>query len=179
MRPGLFVPPPSHAASHPLPLERAGVRGVVIPSTARNLAVAFELCFLCHPRPDRGSSVVVFVFCLRTRAISWRHLSACAWLRPSPELCLGGEDCLSEALILSNAKELSINNRPPGKADSFLRQAQDRREILRFAQDKPGMTTERHRIGPRPSAHGFGSFCRNKRTSACGAELPQEDPPSL
>ena len=176
MRPGLFVPPPSHAASHPLPLERAGVRGVVIPSTARNLAVAFELCFLCHPRPDRGSSVVVFVFCLRTRAISWRLR---AWLRPSPELCLGGEDCLSEALILSNAKELSINNRPPGKADSFLRQAQDRREILRFAQDKPGMTTERHRIGPRPGAHGFGSFCRNKRTSACGAELPQEDPPSL
>ena len=100
-----------------------------------------------------------------------------AWLRPSPEFCLGGEDCLSEALILSNAKELSINNRPPGKADSFLRQAQDRREILRFAQDKLGMTTERHRIGPRPGAHGFGSFCRNKRTSSRGAETPQEPLP--
>ena len=39
--------------------------------------------------------------------------------------------------------------------------------------------------GPRPGAHGFGSFCRNKRacpeqsegTSACGAETPQESPP--
>ena len=27
--------------------------------------------------------------------------------------------------------------------------------------------------GPRPGANGFGSFCRNKRTSACGAETPQ------
>ena len=31
--------------------------------------------------------------------------------------------------------------------------------------------------GPRPGAHGFGSFCRNKRTSACGAETPQNPPP--
>ena len=36
------------------------------------------------------------------------------------------------------------------------------------------MTTERHLLGPRPGAHGFGSFCRNKRTSARGAETPQE-----
>ena len=27
--------------------------------------------------------------------------------------------------------------------------------------------------GPRPGAHGFGSFCRNKRTSSCGDETPQ------
>ena len=27
--------------------------------------------------------------------------------------------------------------------------------------------------GPRLGAHGFGSFCRNKRTSACGAETPR------
>ena len=27
--------------------------------------------------------------------------------------------------------------------------------------------------GPRPGAPGFGSFCRSKRTSACGAETPQ------
>ena len=27
--------------------------------------------------------------------------------------------------------------------------------------------------GPRPGAHGFGSFCRNKRISSCGAETPQ------
>ena len=32
--------------------------------------------------------------------------------------------------------------------------------------------------GPRPGAHGFGSFCRNKRTSARGAETPQNPPPS-
>ena len=31
-------------------------------------------------------------------------------------------------------------------------------------------------MGPRPGAHGFGSFCRNKRTSPCGAETPQESP---
>ena len=31
--------------------------------------------------------------------------------------------------------------------------------------------------GPRPGAHGFGSFCRNKRTSSCGAETPQNPPP--
>ena len=28
--------------------------------------------------------------------------------------------------------------------------------------------------GPRPGAHGFGSFCRNKRTSSCGAETPHD-----
>jgi len=33
-----------------------------------------------------------------------------------------------------------VNNPTRRKADSFLRQAQDRREILRFAQDKLGMT---------------------------------------
>ena len=27
--------------------------------------------------------------------------------------------------------------------------------------------------GPRPGANGFGSFCRNKRISSCGAETPQ------
>ena len=26
--------------------------------------------------------------------------------------------------------------------------------------------------GPRPGANGFGSFCRNKRTSSCGGETP-------
>ena len=30
--------------------------------------------------------------------------------------------------------------------------------------------------GPRPGANGFGSFCRNKRTSACGADTPQDPP---
>ena len=30
--------------------------------------------------------------------------------------------------------------------------------------------------GPRPGANGFGSFCRNKRTSARGAETPQNPP---
>ena len=28
--------------------------------------------------------------------------------------------------------------------------------------------------GPRPGANGFGSFCRNKRTSSCGGETPHE-----
>ena len=39
------------------------------------------------------------------------------------------------------------------------------------------MTTERHFLGPRPGANGFGSFCRNKRTSSCGDETPQEPLP--
>ena len=30
--------------------------------------------------------------------------------------------------------------------------------------------------GPRPGANGFGSFCRNKRTSPCGADTPQDPP---
>ena len=37
--------------------------------------------------------------------------------------------------------------------------------------------------GPRPGAHGFGSFCRNKRTSACGGEprkiTPRRAPTSV
>ena len=33
--------------------------------------------------------------------------------------------------------------------------------------------------GPRPGAHGFGSFCRNKRTASRGAETPQELLPLL
>ena len=28
--------------------------------------------------------------------------------------------------------------------------------------------------GPRPGANGFGFFCRNKRTSSCGGETPQD-----
>ena len=31
--------------------------------------------------------------------------------------------------------------------------------------------------GPRPGANGFGSFCRNKRTSTCGDETPQKQNP--
>ena len=30
--------------------------------------------------------------------------------------------------------------------------------------------------GPRPGAPGFGSFCRNKRTSSCGGETPHSSP---
>ena len=29
--------------------------------------------------------------------------------------------------------------------------------------------------GPRPGATGFGAFCRNKRTSSCGGETPQDN----
>ena len=28
--------------------------------------------------------------------------------------------------------------------------------------------------GPRPGAHGFGSFCRSKRTASCGAATPSQ-----
>ena len=33
--------------------------------------------------------------------------------------------------------------------------------------------------GPRPGANGFGSFCRNKRTSSRGGETPQTPTPSI
>ena len=33
--------------------------------------------------------------------------------------------------------------------------------------------------GPRPGAHGFGSFCRNKRAASCGGETPQPPPPQI
>ena len=34
-------------------------------------------------------------------------------------------------------------------------------------------------LGPPPGAHGFGSFCRNKRTSSRGAETSREPSPSI
>ena len=95
---------------------------------------------------------------------------------------------MSAALVLSNAKELSIKNRALGKADSFLRQTQDRREILRFAQDKLGMTTERHPKGrawapmvldPFAETKGSrraGAKPRKHSLSPCGGETPQAFP---
>ena len=107
---------------------------------------------------------------------------------------------MSAALVLSNAKELSIKNRALGKADSFLRQTQDRREILRFAQDKLGMTTEcTRRAAPgRPwfwillpkqkdlavrgrnpasiPSRRAGATPRKHSLSPCGGETPQAFP---
>ncbi len=34
-------------------------------------------------------------------------------------------------------------------------------------------------LGPRPGANGFGSFCRNKRTSSCGGETLRSQCASL
>ena len=45
------------------------------------------------------------------------------------KILFGGEDCLSEAPVLSNAKELTINNRLPTKSRFLV---------------SLGMTTERH-----------------------------------
>ena len=88
---------------------------------------------------------------------------------PQSRIFFGGEDCLSEALVLSNAKELSIKNRALGKADSFLRQTQDRREILRFAQDKLGMTTERHPKGRAWAPMVLDPFAETKGSRRVGA----------
>ena len=73
---------------------------------------------------------------------------------------------LSERSACPEQREGTLNQKPScsGKADSSL---------------SLGMTTERHRMGPRPGAHGFGSFCRNKRTASCGAEPPQNLSPSV
>ena len=95
---------------------------------------------------------------------------------PQSRIFFGGEDCLSAALVLSNAKELSIKNRALGKADSFLRQTQDRREILRFAQDKLGMTTERHPKGRAWAPMVLGPFAETKGPRRAGAK-PRKVPP--
>ena len=95
---------------------------------------------------------------------------------PQSRIFFGGEDCLSAALVLSNAKELSIKNRALGKADSFLRQTQDRREILRFAQDKLGMTTEWHPKGRAWAPMVLDPFAETKGSSPCGGETPQAFP---
>ena len=89
---------------------------------------------------------------------------------PQSRIFFEGEDCLSEALVLSNAKELSIKNRALGKADSFLRQTQDRREILRFAQDKLGMTTERHPKGRAWAPMVLDPFAETKGSRRAGAK---------
>ena len=82
---------------------------------------------------------------------------------PVPSIPYGGEDCLSAAPVLSVAKELSISDRLPTKNRFFT--------AFR-------MTTFGFSWGPRPGANGFGSFCRNKRTSSCGGETPQSSPSS-
>ena len=58
-----------------------------------------------------------------------------------PQTLFGGEDCLSEALVLSNAKELTINNRMPTKSRFLV---------------SLGMTTERHLpLGATPGRQWF------------------------
>ncbi len=44
------------------------------------------------------------------------------------------------------------------------------------AAHTPGTGAQAPPWGPRPGATGFGSFCRNKRTSSCGGETPQYSP---
>ena len=92
---------------------------------------------------------------------------------PQSRTLVGGEDCLSAALVLSNAKELSIKNRALGKADSFLRQTQDRREILRFAQDKLGMTKERHPKGRAWAPMVLDPFAETKEPVLSRAKEPR------
>ncbi len=122
--------------------------------------------FLCHPCACEDPASLSFAVVLappggavpRSRPFHFR-----------------GEDCLSAALVLlvllvlsvaegsvaegSVAKELSISDRLPTKNRFFT--------AFR-------MTTFGFSGGPRPGATGFGSFCRNKRVSSCGADTPQE-----
>ena len=145
MRPALFVPP----------------------------AISWRCPFLgglCrrHEMPPlqlrRGHWLQIFAAAPSHGAISRAPAGAAA---PQSRILCGGEDCLSAALVLSNAKELSINNRPPGKADSSL--ARMTREILRFAQDKLGMTTERHLWGRAWAPMVLGPFAETKGSRRVGA----------
>ncbi len=124
--------------------------------------------FLRHPRSsiknvkDRllviEDPVSLFPVSLSSAVVPGACGRGCA---PVPSIPYGGEDCLSAALVLSGAKELSISDRLPTKNRFFT--------AFR-------MTTFGFSWGPRPGANGFGSFCRNKRTSSCGAETPHVTP---
>ncbi len=126
--------------SHPLPLERAGVRGVVIPSTARNLAVAFGSC---------------------PRAIPWRHIQgACGrGCAPVPNSVCGGEDCLSEASSAAltfglGQRHLEGHARAPMVFGSFCRNKRTASCGGATPQEDPP-----RRAGPRPRKY-FPSFVR-------------------
>ena len=104
------------------------VRGIVIPSEARNPVVVVGSCIRSLPSYPRHHMAPFPGACGR----------GCAPV-PNP---MWGEDCLSEAS--SAALTFGTGAKAPG--------------------------------GPRPGAHGFGSFCRNKRTSSRGAETPHSSP---
>ena len=129
----------------------------------RSLTLPLPPFPFCHSRA-RGNpgSVQLILVGLHTRAIPWRHLKgACGrGCAPVPNSMWGRG--LFERSACPEQREGTFNQQPTAWKSRFLVSL--------------GMTTERHRIGPRPGAHGFGSFCRNKRTSPCGGETPHSSP---
>ena len=96
---------------------------------------------------------------------------------PWSRIRYGGEDCLSEALVLSNAKELSINNRALGKADSFLRQTLRKTQGVLRTGAMLGMTKERPPEGHARAPMVLGPFAETKGSRRAGPKPRKHLPP--
>ena len=88
-----------------------------------------------------------------------------AWLRPSPEDSIGGEDCLSalrlHSVTLRVTGEATVRPDPSTTLPFVLSVRRNAPEVEGSPRNRDwGKGTP---AGPRPGANGFGSFCRNKR----------------
>ena len=125
----------------------------------------YPSCHSCPPSPvildippsvildisNRGSSPSVpSLFRLRSGAISWR--------------CF----LLSAAFLAAGLRIPKTKTLDPRLQTSRMTERR-----------KDGEAAGCRSSSPRPGAHGFGSFCRNKRISPCGGETPQNPPLSL
>ena len=84
---------------------------------------------------------------------------------------------LFERSACPEQREGTLNQKPSAWKSRFLPstdsgQARDPSLRSGQARNDNGAAPE----GPRLGAHGFGSFCRNKRISPCGGETPQAFP---
>ena len=150
------------------------------------------------PRMDpgnlRGSSVVLFAKTGRSKDPGspiesgmtegrkqrhpWRHVEgACRRGCAAVPNFLWGRG-LFERSACPEQREGTLNQQPSAWKSRFLPstdsgQARDPSLRSGQARNDNGAAPE----GPRLGAHGFGSFCRNKRISPCGGETPQFFPP--
>ena len=152
------------------------------------------LSSFCHPRRlsprlsptlrTRGSSVVLFAKTGRSKdpgspiesgmtrnANAKSRAPAGAAAPQSRTLWRRG---LFERSACPEQREGTLNQKPSAWESRFLPstdsgQARDPSLRSGQARNDNGAAPE----GPRLGAHGFGSFCRNKRISPCGGETPQ------
>ena len=103
---------------------------------------------------NRGSKsrIQSLSLCLRSRAIPGQSQGHASWRH-----------------LLAPAGEAAPQSRNPVGGEDCLSEASSAALTVGTGAKAPE--------GPRLGANGFGSFCRNKRTSACGAETPQDPLP--